>query len=270
MKKVLLIVALILFAGGLYVNFAMNSSTEQASLMSETDTSDETADNEDTDDTSDAADEADDESENADDGNETADTEDENSEPSEDESQISFNQENLNELYNRAVENNETLIVDILLPGYYTEDFMTNLEDRFDTDTIQFNRLDISSNTTTLNELSVNDNSDAVIIDALQIMDYNDEVLPERDVDALTTAYMNLYNSDKVVMLLGNANVHEHENLANVLDEDATALTENDYYYIDNQEVSVEDEYYDYDNDVMTGGVEDEVISNIHSFLISE
>ena len=267
MKKVLLIVALMLFAGGLYVNFAMIPSTEQASLMNETDTSDETADNEDTDDTSDAADEA---SENADDGNETADTEDENSEPSEDESQISFNQENLNELYNRAVENNETLIVDILLPGYYTEDFMTNLEDRFDTDTIQFNRLDISSNTTTLNELSVNDNSDAVIIDALQIMDYNDEVLPERDVDALTTAYMNLYNSDKVVMLLGNANVHEHENLANVLDEDATALTENDYYYIDNQEVSVEDEYYDYDNDMMTGGVEDEVISNIHSFLISE
>lgn len=265
MKKVLLIVALILFAGGLYVNFAMNPSTEQASLMNETDTSDETADNEDTDDTNDEADD-----ENADDGNETSGTEDGNSASTEDENQISFNQDNLNELYNQAVENNETLIVDVLLPGYYTEDFITNLEDRFDTDTIQFNRLDISSNTTTLNELSVNDNSDAVIIDALQIMDYNDEVLPQRDVDALTTAYMNLYNSDKVVMILGNANVHQHDNLANVLNEDAADLTENDYYYIDNQEVSVEGEYYDDENDMMTGDVEDQVIDNIHSFLISE
>ena len=28
-------------------------------------------------------------------------------------------------------------------------------------------------------------------------MDYNDEVLPERDVDALTTAYMNLITATK-------------------------------------------------------------------------
>lgn len=271
MKKVLLIVALILFAGGLYVNFAMNPSTEQASLTNETDTSDETADNEDTDATSDAADEGNEGSdESANDETETSDADEESSEPSEEDIQISFNQESLDELYNQAVENNETLIIDVLLPGYYTEDFMTNLETQFDTDTIQFNRLDISSNTTTLNELSVNDNSDAVIIDALQILDYNDAVLPERDVDALTTAYMNLYNSDKVVMLLGNANVHEHENLANVLDEDATYFTENDYYYIDNQEVSVEGDYYDNENDVMTSDVETEVIGNIHSFLISE
>jgi len=267
MKKVLLIVALILFAGGLYVNFAMNPSTEQASLTNETDTSDETAVNEDTDATSDAADEENDTAENEGD---TAESDEESSEPSDDESQISFNQESLDELYNEAVENNETLIIDVLLPSYYTEEFMTNMEAQFDTDTIQFNRVDLTNNTTTLNELSVNDNSDAVIIDALQILDYNDAVLPERDEDALTTSYMNLYNSDKVVMLLGNANVHEHVNLANVLDEDATYFTDNDYYYIDNQDVSVEGEYYDYDNDVMTSEVENEVIGNIHNFLISE
>ena len=269
MKKVLLIVALILFAGGLYVNFAMNPSTEQASLTNETDTSDETAVNEDTDATSDAADDENDTAENANE-DDTAESDEESSESSDEESQISFNQESLDELYNEAVENNETLIIDVLLPSYYTEDFMTNMEAQFDTDTIQFNRVDLTNNTTTLNELSVNDNSDAVIIDALQIMDYNDAVLPERDEDALTTAYMNLYNSDKVVMLLGNANVHEHENLANVLDEDATYFTDNDYYYIDNQDVSVEGEFYDYDNDVMTSEVENELISNVHSFLISE
>ena len=269
MKKVLLIVALILFAGGLYVNFAMNPSTEQASLTNETDTSDETAVNEDTDATSDAADDENDTAENANE-DDTAESDEESSESSDEESQISFNQESLDELYNEAVENNETLIIDVLLPSYYTEDFMTNMEAQFDTDTIQFNRVDLTNNTTTLNELSVNDNSDAVIIDALQIMDYNDAVLPERDEDALTTAYMNLYNSDKVVMLLGNANVHEHVNLANVLDEDATYFTDNDYYYIDNQDVSVEGEYYDYDNDVVTSEVENEVISNVHSFLISE
>ena len=116
MKKVLLIVALILFAGGLYVNFAMSPSTEQASLMNETDTSDETADNEDTDAANDETDEENNETENADEPSGTDD--DESSEPSEDESQISFNQESLDELYNEAVGNNETLIVDVLLPGY--------------------------------------------------------------------------------------------------------------------------------------------------------
>src|SRR5699024_8503836 len=151
-----------------------------------------------------------------------------------------------------------------------TEEFMTNMEAQFDTDTIQFNRVDLTNNTTTLNELSVNDNSDAVIIDALQILDYNDAVLPERDEDALRTSYMNLYDSDKVVMLLGNANVHEHVDLANDIAEDATYFTHNDYYYIDNHDVSVEGEYYDYDNDVMTSEVENEVIGNIHNFLISE
>src|SRR5699024_12449027 len=135
-NKVLLIVALILFAGGLYVNFAMNPSTEQASLTNETDTSDETADNEDTDATSDAADEGNEGSdESANDETETSDADEESSEPSEEDIQISFNQESLDELYNQAVENNETLIIDVLLPGYYTEDFMTNLETQFDTDT---------------------------------------------------------------------------------------------------------------------------------------
>lgn len=257
MKKILLVAASILFAGGLYVNFAMEPSAEPADSMDEIEAPEETAGNE-----PEGQDEAPD-----DDGNEDA--EDEEAAVDEPEPEAAFKQENLNEIYETVVQNNEPLIIDVLLPDYYSEDFIERLEDEFGTGTVEFNRLELNANTTELSELDVNENSDAVIIDALQIQDYNDEVLPEREQEALGVAYRNIYDSDKVVFLLGNANVHQHENLEGVLEEDEDYFTGNDYYYIDNQDVEASD-YYNEDEDVMTPEVENEVTRNIYDFLISE
>lgn len=271
MKKVLLVVALILFAGGLYVNFAMEPSTGEPELMNETGTSDEVTEND-----ADGQDEdLEDDAENSEAGEEDVSDSDEAVEiDNEPEAEIAFNQDNLNTVYEEAVQNNEALIFDLLLPEYYSEDFVENLEDAFDTGTIQFNRLDLDANSTNLSELAINENSDAVIIDALQIQDYDDAVLLEREVEALTSAYTNIYNNDKTVFLLGNADVYqdedEDENLAEALVEDETYFTDNDYYYIDNQDVEVDGDYYDDEEDVMTAEVESEIIENIHDYLISE
>ena len=122
-------------------------------------------------------------------------------------------------------------------------------------------------NTVNLSELTVSQNSDAVIMDALQIRDYNDEILPQRSVDNLTNAYMNIYNNDKTVYILGNPNAHQHENLSSVLAEEQETLTDNDYYYIDNQDVEIDGEYYDYDTGELTSEVETQIAQNIHGYM---
>lgn len=255
MKKILLVAASILFAGGLYVNFAMEPSVEPADPVDEIEVPEETAGDEPKEQEEAPDDDGD---EAAEDGEVTVD---------EPEPEVAFNQENLNETYKTVVQNNEPLIIDVLLPDYYSEDFIERLEDEFGTGTIEFNRLELNANTTELSELDVNENSDAVIIDALQVQDYNDEVLHEREQEALGVAYRNIYDNDKVVFILGNANVHQHENLEGVLEEDEDYFTGNDYYYIDNQDVEASDYY---NEDVMTPEVENEVTRNIYDFLISE
>ncbi|CAM4273099.1 hypothetical protein [Lacicoccus alkaliphilus] len=249
MKKILLVVALILFTGGLYVNFAMQPSVEQAGSMEETETSAEFSANDEKgpDETSG------DEEETANDG----------AAESAPEAEIAFNQETLDDIHDEAVQNNEVMIIDVLLPEYYSDAFIGKMEETFETGTIQFNRLEIDGNTTDLSALEINGNSDAVIIDALQIRDYNDGVLPARDREALGVAYVNIYNTDRTVFLLGNPGLDEDGDgiLSEVLGADETYFTANDYYYIDNQEIEAEG--------AMTPEAEDEIIENIYDYLIS-
>ncbi|WP_411842347.1 hypothetical protein [Salinicoccus sp. HZC-1] len=249
MKNVLIIILLIAFGAGLYVNFGMSQDIDQSDIISES-TEGETE-------------------ENAAEGtNETSETSSENTgEPANEEGSPAFSQEALQERYTQAIENNEVLIIDVLLPSYYTDGFTETLAEQFGTDNIEFNRIDIDTNTVDLTELTVSENSDAVIIDALQVRDYNDEVLPDRDIDNLTNAYLNIYNSDKVVYILGNPNVHEHENLASVLAEDQASLVENDYFYIDTQDVSAEGDFYDYEADAFTPEVESQIAQSIYAYM---
>src|SRR5699024_11122942 len=197
MKNVLIIILLIVFGAGLYVNFGMSQNIDQSDIVSET-SQEETEGNS---------------------GSETS-GEDVNSSDEDGGGDLAFSQEPLQERYTEAEEKNEPLIIDVLCPSYYTERFIETLAGQFGSDNIEFNRIDVDTNTGDLTELTVSENSDAVIMDALQIRDYNDEVLPERDTDNLTSAYMNIYNSGKVVYILGNPNAHEHEHLADVLAED--------------------------------------------------
>lgn len=245
MKNVLIVILLIAFAAGLYVNFGMSQNVDQSDIISES--------------TEDGAEE----------NNDETSSEDENTESqASDGEDLTFSQEPLQERYAQAIENNEALIIDVLLPSYYTDGFTETLAQQFGTGNIQFNRVDIDTNTVELTELTVSENSDAVIMDALQIRDYNDEVLPDRDIDNLTNAYMNIYNSDKIVYILGNPNAHEHENLADVLAEDQAFLAENDYFYMDNQDAAVDGELYDYEADALTAEAESMIAENIYGYMV--
>lgn len=245
MKNVLIVILLIAFAAGLYVNFGMSQNVDQSDIISES--------------TEDGAEE----------NNDETSSEDENTESqASDGEDLTFSQEPLQERYAQAIENNEALIIDVLLPSYYTDGFTETLAQQFGTGNIQFNRVDIDTNTVELTELTVSENSDAVIMDALQIRDYNDEVLPDRDIDNLTNAYMNIYNSDKIVYILGNPNAHEHENLADVLAEDQAFLAENDYFYMDNQDAAVDGELYDYEADTLTAEAESMIAENIYGYMV--
>lgn len=246
MKNVLIVILLIVFGAGLYVNFGMSQNIDQTDIISGT-SQEETEEN-----SEDSGSEI-----SGEDGNSSDDAGDD----------LVFSQEPLQERYTQAVENNEALIIDVLLPSYYTDGFIETLAGQFGSDNIEFNRIDIDTNTVGLTELTVSDNSDAVIMDALQIRDYNDEVLPERDTGNLTSAYMNIYNSGKVVYILGNPNAHEHENLAAVLAEDQTYLTENDYFYIDNQDAAPDGEFYDYDAGTLTEETEGIIAENIYGYM---
>ncbi|AKG74528.1 hypothetical protein [Salinicoccus halodurans] len=249
MKNVLIVILLIAFGAGLYVNFGMSQNIDQSDIISES-TEGETEEN------------------TEDDASQTSDEDGNSGNPATSGENLTFSQEPLQERYTQAVENNEALIIDVLLPSYYTDGFIETLAGQFGTDNIQFNRIDIDTNTVDLTELTVSENSDAVIMDALQIRDYNDEVLPERNVDNLTNAYMNIYNSDKIVYILGNPNVHEHENLADILAEDQASLVENDYFYIDNQDVSVDGEFYDYEADTLTPETESRIAESIYGYMV--
>lgn len=251
MKKAIAIILLIVFGAGLYFNFvhtgsASNDTTTEDQESAETENNEDNQNNESAEDTESSTDET---------------------ETSEQPDSIAFNESSIQEQYDQRITNNEALIVDVLTPAYYNSDFTDRLNQQFDTNTIQFNQVEMPGNTVDMNELTVNDNSDIVIMDAMQIADYNDEVLPERNLNNLRNAYMDLYNADKTVIILGNANVHEHENLADTLSNDAEYFPNNDFFYIDNQEISVENPYNPDDN-VMNPAVEDEIINNIQAYLL--
>ena len=248
MKKALAILLLVLFVVGLYFNFVHTGSTsdKQANENQDAETT--------TDDST--------EEETANDNSTSySDSQEQNT------NDIAFKEPSIQELYDQRLENNEALIIDVLTPSYYNSDFVDRLSESFPTDSIQVNQVDMPGNTVEMNELTVNENSDIVIMDAMQIADYNDEVLPERNRSNLSDAYMDLYNSDKIVIILGNANIHEHENLMNTLNDDAEFFVNNDYFYIDNKDVSVEDPYNEDDN-VLNPELEDAVIENIRSYLL--
>lgn len=178
-----------------------------------------------------------------------------------------FNDEDLNARYQELKEQNEPLVVSVLLPSYYSNDFISSLEDAFNTDTISFKRIDIEGNTTSLGTLPYFDNSDAVMISALQIQDYNDEVLPQHNLNKMLAYYMDFYNNGMTAIVLSEPNAHEHNNLENVLLEDQDYMSNNDYYFVSNVDVEA-DAMFNEDETTLSTQVEKQIISNIKKFLV--
>ncbi|CAD2074059.1 hypothetical protein [Phocicoccus pinnipedialis] len=175
--------------------------------------------------------------------------------------------EDLNATYQELKELNEPLIVSVLLPGYYSDDFIKRLEETFNTDTITFKRVDIEGNTTNLDTLSYFDNSDVVIISALQIQDYNDEVLPQHNLNTVLKYYMDFYNKGMTAIILSEPNAHNHNNLENVLLTDQDYMTNNDFYFISNVDVESEMMFGE-DEITLSEQVERQIQENIKKFLV--
>lgn len=178
-----------------------------------------------------------------------------------------FNEDVIQERYDENYKNNEPLIVDVVLPSYYSDSFINELENVFNSNSIQFNRIDIDVNSMELSQLDVHENSDIVILSALQIQDYNSEVLPDHDLQNILDMYMSLLDDEKIAVVLNEVNVYDHINLENAIYDDQTYMNDYDYFYVDNSDVYL-DNMYDNENNTLTKETETEIAKNIKQFLI--
>lgn len=178
-----------------------------------------------------------------------------------------LNEDVIQERYDENYKNNEPLIVDVVLPSYYSDSFINELENVFNSNSIQFNRIDIDVNSMELSQLDVHENSDIVILSALQIQDYNSEVLPDHDLQNILDMYMSLLDDEKIAVVLNEVNVYDHINLENAIYDDQTYMNDYDYFYVDNSDVYL-DNMYDNENNTLTKETETEIAKNIKQFLI--
>ena len=178
-----------------------------------------------------------------------------------------FNEDVIQERYDENYKNNEPLIVDVVLPSYYSDSFINELENVFNSNSIQFNRIDIDVNSMELSQLDVHENSDIVILSALQIQDYNSEVLPDHDLQNVLDMYMSLLDDEKIAVVLNEVNVYDHINLENAIYDDQTYMNDYDYFYVDNSDVYL-DNMYDNENNTLTKETETEIAKNIKQFFI--
>lgn len=188
-------------------------------------------------------------------------------EKNEENSMLTFKDEDLNNTYRILKEKNEPLIVSILLPSYYSDTFVEGLESKFDTPSVQFKRVDVDSNTTNLESLSIYENSDAVILNALQVQDYNDEVLNTHDIESILKYYMAFYNAGMTSIVLSDPNAENHDNLENILLTDQEYMAKNDFYFIDNLSIDSES-MYDQKTNTLSTETENQIQNNIKKFLI--
>lgn len=180
---------------------------------------------------------------------------------------LRFNEDVIQDKYDANIQNNEPLTVDVVLPTYYSDEFMNDLKEAFNNTTIEFNRIDIDVNSGQLAQLNINDSADVVLLSALQIQDYNEEVLPSHDLPNVLRMYMSLLEANKTAVILSEPNAHVHVNLQNVLEDDQAFMRENDYFYVDNSRIELDD-MYDYDQNVLTREAEKEVAKNIRDFFL--
>lgn len=178
-----------------------------------------------------------------------------------------FNEDVIQERYDENYKNNEPLIVDVVLPSYYSDSFINELENVFNSNSIQFNRIDIDVNSMELSQLDVHENSDIVILSALQIQDYNSEVLPDHDLQNVLDMYMSLLDDEKIAVVLSEVNVYDHINLENAIYDDQIYMNDYDYFYVDNSDVYLDD-MYDDENNTLTKETETEIAKNIKQFFI--
>lgn len=235
MKQLIFFILVAFLLVGLYFNFFFTPDTavKQTSIDSDTETI------EDVDEVDEPLEDEEDESESLDD---EADPEeelsDEDSEDTDEEEESTdyetvFQNEELNDLYQERVDNGESLNISLQLPAYYNaEALLEKLNDTFDDENINFEYGNLEASSLNLSSIFVEDTADVVMYNAMQVTDFDIQILHNRTLGNIQQVYQDLVNQGLIVYIIGDPDIYDNANLEQTLDDDNDHFTDNDYNYI--------------------------------------
>jgi len=246
MKQIIFFVLVAFLLIGLYFNFFFTPDTalQQAEIdqdsesVEDTETDEEAVDEE-------LEEEPEEDVEEADPDEELSDDESENEEESEEESEneeeseeeveynTTFQNEELNALYQEKVDNGETLNISLQLPPYFNADaLIERLNEAFDDENINFESESLEASSLNLSSIFVDNSFDVVMFNAMQVTDFDIQILHNRTLGNIEQVYQDLVNQEFIVYLIGDPDIYENENLSQALEDDYEYFTDNDFNYI--------------------------------------
>ena len=247
MKQLIFFILVAFFLVGLYFNFFFTPGTAvfQANdaAQSESETSEDVDDedviedevDEESDDVAEDEEDVPDENELSEDSTdeETEDVEEDAEEVEETSYDTTFSNEDLNALYQEKVDNDETLNINLSVPEYYNaEALIERLDETFDDSHINFEYTNLEASSLNLTSIIVDEEVDVVMFNAMQVTDFDIQILHNRTLTNIQQVYQDLVNQDVIVYIIGDPDIYENANLSQALEDDYEYFTDNDYNYI--------------------------------------
>ena len=252
MKQLIFFILVAFFLVGLYFNFFFtpdtavfqaNDAAQSGSETSDDVDEDEVDDVEDEDEEVEVEDEAEDEIEEnelsedpvsaLDDEEEDVDEEGEEDAVEDTAYDTAFSNEELNALYQEKVDNDETLNINLSVPAYYNaEELIDRLEEAFDDEHINFEYSNLEASSLNLTSIFVDEDVDVVMFNAMQVTDFDIQILHNRTLTNIQQVYQDLVNQDIIVYVIGDPDIYENDNLSQALEDDYEYFSDNDYNYI--------------------------------------
>ena len=247
MKQIIFFILVAFLLIGLYFNFFFTPDTalqetntdQESENVEDTDAEedvDEDADTEDEDAPEEDVEEADPDEELSDDESlNVEETSDETGEEVEEEIEYNttFQNEELNALYQEKVNNDETLNISLQVPPYYNaEALIERLNAAFDDEFINFESESLEASSLNLSSIFVDEQYDVVMFNAMQVTDFDIQILHNRTPGNIEQVYQDLVNQGFIVYLIGDPDIYDNENLAQALEDDYEYFTDNDFNYI--------------------------------------
>lgn len=244
MKQLIFFILIAFFLIGLYFNFFFTPDTAVFQPDSDAQSDQETS--EDLDDSEDDEEETDenqlseedpaeelDEDVDEEDVDEEIDEEDVDEEVDETSYDTTFSNEALNTLYQERVDNDDTLNINLAVPAYYNaEELIARLDEVFDDSYVNFNYTNLEASSLNLTSISVDEDVDVVMFNAMQVTDFDIQILHNRTLTNIQQVYQDLVNQDVIVYVIGDPDIYDNANLSQALEDDFEYFTENDYNYI--------------------------------------
>ena len=251
MKQLIFFILVAFFLVGLYFNFFFTPGTAVFQANDAAQSESETSDDVDEDEVDDVEDEdeeveVDDETEDEIEENELSEDpvsaldeeEDLDDEVEEDAVEdtaydTTFSNEALNALYQEKVDNDETLNINVSVPAYYNaEELIDRLEEAFDDEHINFEYSNLEASSLNLTSIFVDEDVDVVMFNAMQVTDFDIQILHNRTLTNIQQVYQDLVNQDIIVYVIGDPDIYENDNLSQALEDDYEYFSDNDYNYI--------------------------------------